>query len=97
MRCFSTIQNSNDSVFRKLWQGISKLSEEDDLILSDDFEIHLQRMRTEKYAYIGPVPALNFYNASHCEFRSGRDSFFTARYVFGLPKNSPYTEVISKE
>ena len=61
------LQDSNNSVEQELYRRMMEFAQDDPNILSQDYNVHLSKMLSENYAYIGDSPFMELWAAEHCE------------------------------
>ncbi|XP_067682756.1 glutamate receptor ionotropic, kainate glr-3-like [Haliotis asinina] len=91
-------QESNISVYHKVWHGIEKMMANDPDWLSLDGDKHMRRVGESQYVYLAEESTLEMWDdPRRCDLQMLRDNFYFSKHAVGLPKNSTYTQLFSKE
>ncbi|XP_060078728.1 glutamate receptor ionotropic, kainate 2-like, partial [Ylistrum balloti] len=85
------------SEFKAVWQGIERFNESDPSVLSTNPDVHIQKVLSSNYAYLGDKTQIEIKMANECTLRTGKEEVLPFQYAFGLPNLSPFTEMISRE
>jgi len=83
--------------FQAVWEGLQSVNESDPSVLSLNPEDHIQKVLKGKYAYIGDNTKIHFRMSTECDLVTMKQELLPFQYAFGLPNNSPFTEMFSKE
>ncbi|XP_048258828.1 glutamate receptor ionotropic, kainate 3-like [Haliotis rufescens] len=86
---------SNLTVHKLLLEGIQRFSKSDPDILSPHQDVHLKRLLTEDYAFIGGRPLSNYWRSRNCQLRMLKDNLYPVTYSIAFPNGSPYKEIVS--
>ncbi|XP_046375497.2 glutamate receptor ionotropic, kainate 3-like [Haliotis rufescens] len=91
-------QESNISVYQKLWHRVEESMANDPDWLSQDGEEHMRRVIESKYVYISDTTTLESWDDQRrCNLQMLDDNFLFSKYAVGLSKNSTYTQLFSKQ
>ncbi|XP_067682760.1 glutamate receptor ionotropic, kainate 2-like [Haliotis asinina] len=91
-------QDSNISVYQKIWQLVDEMTTNDPGWLSLDGNEHLQRAAESPYVYIAEEVTLEMWDdPRRCNMQVLKDNYAFGNYAVGLPKHSIYTQFFSKQ
>ena len=90
------LQDSNKSTEQELYKRVMNFAKDDPDVVSRDLDVHLSKVLSEKYAFLGPSFALDKWAAEHCEITVLPVKLTGLEYfsVF-LPKDSVITGEIN--
>lgn len=89
------LQKSNIEVYQKVYHGAREFALEDPDVLSLNDKVHFQKLVTEKYVFISPVPHLQRVSFSDCRSLLSTERFVEDNSAFGVPEDSPFKEIFS--
>ncbi|XP_067682395.1 glutamate receptor ionotropic, kainate glr-3-like [Haliotis asinina] len=91
-------QNSNISVYQKVWHRVEEMTTHDPGWLSLDGNEHLRRATKSPYVYIADKATLEMWDdPRRCNMQMLFDHFAFGNYAVGLPKHSIYTQLFSQQ
>ena len=61
------LQDSNKSTEQELYKRMMAFAKDDPDVVSRDLDVHLSKVLSEKYAFLGPSSVLDKWAAEHCE------------------------------
>ena len=65
-------------------------------VLSSNHSLHLEKLQTEKYAYITDVTSAEYFLSEHCGYTIAPEQFRPGEYSVGLPLNSAYKDEVTE-
>ncbi|XP_046568853.1 glutamate receptor ionotropic, kainate glr-3-like [Haliotis rubra] len=90
-------QESNISVYHKVWHGVDEIMANEPDWLSLDGDEHMRRIVESQYVYIAEESTLEMWDdPRRCDLQMLHDNFYFSKYAVGLPKHSAYTQLFSK-
>ncbi|KAL3861014.1 hypothetical protein ACJMK2_007107 [Sinanodonta woodiana] len=89
------IQNSAKKEFSDIGKGIKEFNKSDPSVLSINIDSHVEKVRSGGYAFISDKSIIESVIAKECSMMKIREEFLPLNYAIGLPKNSPYTNIVS--
>ncbi|XP_046375511.2 glutamate receptor 3-like [Haliotis rufescens] len=91
-------QESNISVYQKIWQHVEVNVANDPDWLTQEGDEHLRRAAESKYVYLAEESTLEMWDGPRrCALQMLSDNFYFSKYAVGLPKDSIYTQLFSKQ
>ncbi|XP_046553261.1 glutamate receptor ionotropic, kainate 3-like [Haliotis rubra] len=91
-------QESNISVYHKVWHGVEEIMANEPDWLSLDEDEHMRRAVESQYVYMAEESALEMWDdPRRCDLQMLHDNFQFSKYAVGLPKHSIYTQVFSEQ
>ncbi|XP_067682757.1 glutamate receptor ionotropic, kainate 3-like [Haliotis asinina] len=91
-------QESNMSVYHKVWNGVEEMMGKEPDWLSMDGDEHMRRAVERQYVFMGEEATLEMWDdPRRCDLQIVQDNFFFNKHAVGLPKHSTYTQRISKQ
>ncbi|XP_046568893.1 glutamate receptor ionotropic, kainate 2-like [Haliotis rubra] len=91
-------QESNISVYHKVWHGVEEIMANEPDWLSLDGDEHMRRAVESQYVYIAEESTLEMWDdPRRCDLQMLHDNFLFSKYAVGLPKHSIYTQVFSEQ
>ncbi|XP_067682394.1 glutamate receptor ionotropic, kainate glr-3-like [Haliotis asinina] len=95
---FNLFQESNISVYHKVWNGVEEIMANEPDWLSLDGDEHMRRVVESQYVYLAEESTLEMWDdPRRCDLQMLRDNFYFSKYAIGLPKRSAYTQLFSKQ
>ncbi|XP_071081190.1 glutamate receptor ionotropic, kainate 2-like [Haliotis cracherodii] len=92
------LQESNISVYQKIWHHVEVNVANDPDWLTQDGDEHLRRAAESKYVYLAEDSTLEMWDdPRRCALQMLSDNFYFSKYAVGLPKDSIYTQLFSKQ
>ncbi|XP_067682753.1 glutamate receptor-like [Haliotis asinina] len=89
-------QDSNISVYRKIWQRVEEMTARDPDWLSPDGNEHLRRAVEKQYVYIAEESTLEMWDdPRRCSLQMLNENFRSMQLAVGLPQNSELVHVFS--
>ncbi|XP_071081216.1 probable glutamate receptor [Haliotis cracherodii] len=92
-----TLETSNDSKLMGLWEKIAASKDLDNDILNHNPSVHLKKVMTENYAFLNDILELEVFMKTLCDVYILKEQFVPQQYSLLLPKDSPLTDMFSKE
>ncbi|XP_067681541.1 probable glutamate receptor [Haliotis asinina] len=91
-------QESNISVYQRIWQRAEKLATNNPDWLSQDGDKHMRRAAESHYVYIAEeTPLVMWDDPRRCNLEMLNEKFSPTRYAVGLPKNSEHIQDFSQQ
>ncbi|XP_067681067.1 glutamate receptor ionotropic, kainate 1-like [Haliotis asinina] len=90
-------ETSNRSDFQRIWQGVERDTAVDPDVQSLSLDVHLHKVLTEKYAYIGDTTNYDLWLSKACDIYGLSDRFYPMRYGIGFPNNSMNTRIFTEQ
>ncbi|KAL3860944.1 hypothetical protein ACJMK2_007039 [Sinanodonta woodiana] len=91
----SYVQTSATKEFRDIGKGIKEFNKSDPSVLSTNIDSHVEKVRSGGYAFISDKAIIESVIAKECSMTKIKEEFLPLNYAIGLPKNSPYTNIVS--
>ncbi|KAK3583442.1 hypothetical protein CHS0354_025574 [Potamilus streckersoni] len=90
-------QISKTKEYSDIGKGIIDFNKSDPSVLSNSIDSHIDKVRSGGYALIVDKTFTEVIIAKECSMIKMREDFLPLKYAIGLPKNSPYTKIVSDE
>lgn len=72
------------------------MNQTDTAVLDPEPDIHIAKVRSEKYIYIGDKISMEARVSNDCSLVISKEEFPNMNYGVGFPNNSLHTELFSK-
>ncbi|KAJ8309745.1 hypothetical protein KUTeg_011610, partial [Tegillarca granosa] len=82
--------------FKKIWAGLQHMNQTDTAVLDPEPDVHIAKVRSEKYIYIGDKISMEARVSNDCSLVISKEEFPNMNYGVGFPNNSLHTELFSK-
>ncbi|XP_046568782.1 glutamate receptor-like [Haliotis rubra] len=91
-------QDSNISVYQKIWQRVEEMTARDPDWLSEDGNEHLRRAAETQYVYIAEESTLEMWDdPRRCKLQMLNENFRSMPVAVGLPQNSEHVHIFSQQ
>lgn len=65
-------------------------------VLSSNHSVHMEELKTGKYAYIVDLTAAQYFISENCDYDIAPEQFLPLQYAIALQLNSAYTEEVTQ-
>ncbi|KAJ8315309.1 hypothetical protein KUTeg_007459 [Tegillarca granosa] len=83
--------------YRRIWNGLEQANKTDPDVTHLDPDVHIQKVRTEDYVYIGDKISMSARVSNDCSLVISTEEIPNMNYGVGLPNNSLFTETFSNK
>ncbi|XP_069103796.1 glutamate receptor ionotropic, kainate 4-like [Argopecten irradians] len=92
-------KTSQQRTFQQVWDGLSRFNRTEKDIFSFDPEVHISKVLSGDYVYLGDKTynEITVRSRKECDLVLTKEEFIPLQYAVGLPNNSPYTRLFANE
>ncbi|OWF52486.1 Glutamate receptor ionotropic, kainate 2 [Mizuhopecten yessoensis] len=81
--------------YNAIWRGMVRFNATDPSVLNKNPDQHMQKVLGGNYAYIAAKSEVDTQMTKQCGLATIDEKFLHMQYAFGVPNNSPYTDIFS--